>query len=61
MVVYTPADDATRRAVASLIAGQGADARFPCWAAHYPGQPDQPDAAAGSRGRPVRHQAPVLP
>jgi transcriptional regulator with XRE-family HTH domain len=47
MVVYTPADDATRRAVASLIAGQGADARFPCWAAHYPGQPDQPDAAAG--------------
>jgi transcriptional regulator with XRE-family HTH domain len=61
MVIYTPADDATRRAVASLIAGQGTDARFPCWAAHYPGQPDQPDAAADSRGRPVRHQPPVLP
>jgi transcriptional regulator with XRE-family HTH domain len=36
MVVYTPADDATRRAVASLIAGNAADARFPCWPAHHP-------------------------
>ena len=36
MVVYTPADDATRRAVASLIAGYAADARFPCWPAHHP-------------------------
>ena len=36
MVVYTPADDATRRAVASLIAGERADARFPCWPAHHP-------------------------
>jgi transcriptional regulator with XRE-family HTH domain len=36
MVVYTPADDATRRAVASLIAGDAADARFPCWPAHHP-------------------------
>jgi transcriptional regulator with XRE-family HTH domain len=31
MVVYTPADEPTRRAVACLIAGQGAGARFPCW------------------------------
>jgi len=36
MVVYTPADDTTRRAVASLIAGDAADARFPCWPAHHP-------------------------
>jgi len=36
MVVYTPADDATRRAVVSLIAGERADARFPCWPAHHP-------------------------
>jgi transcriptional regulator with XRE-family HTH domain len=36
MVVYTPADDATRQAVASLIAGDAADARFPCWPAHHP-------------------------
>jgi transcriptional regulator with XRE-family HTH domain len=34
MVVYTPADEPTRRAVASLIAGEGAGARFPCWEAH---------------------------
>jgi transcriptional regulator with XRE-family HTH domain len=34
MVVYTPADEATRRAVACLIAGEGAGARFPCWPAH---------------------------
>ena len=36
MVVYTPTDDATRRAVASLIAGDAAVARFPCWPAHHP-------------------------
>jgi hypothetical protein len=36
MVVYTPADDATRRAVADLIADQGTDARFPCWPTHNP-------------------------
>ncbi len=34
MVVYTPADDVTSAAVASLIGGQGADARHPCWAGH---------------------------
>ena len=32
--VYTPADEATRRAVASLIAGDGAEARFHCWDGH---------------------------
>jgi len=34
MVVYTPADEPTRRALASLIDGDGAGARFPCWDAH---------------------------
>jgi len=34
MVVYTPADEATRRAVASLIAADGAGDRFDCWDAH---------------------------
>jgi transcriptional regulator with XRE-family HTH domain len=34
MVVYTPADETTRAAVASLIAGEGADAQFPCWPLH---------------------------
>jgi transcriptional regulator with XRE-family HTH domain len=34
MVVYTPADEATRQAVALLIAGAGAGAQFPCWATH---------------------------
>ncbi len=34
IVVYTPADQATRAALACLIAGEGAEARYPCWAAH---------------------------
>jgi transcriptional regulator with XRE-family HTH domain len=47
MVVYTPTDDATRRAVSSLIAGEGADARFACWAAHRRSGLGQPEGAAG--------------
>jgi len=47
MVVYTPADDATRRAIAGLIAGDGADARYPCWPAHHRSEPSRPEAAAG--------------
>jgi transcriptional regulator with XRE-family HTH domain len=34
MVVYVPADEATSRAVASLIAGEGADAKYECWPEH---------------------------
>jgi transcriptional regulator with XRE-family HTH domain len=45
MVVYTPADDATCAAVASLIAGDGADARYPCWEAHHGQKPDEPALA----------------
>jgi transcriptional regulator with XRE-family HTH domain len=45
MVVYTPTDDTTRRAVASLIAGDGTDARFACWPSHHPAEPDRAEAA----------------
>jgi len=34
VVVYTPADEVTRRAVAGLLRGEGADARFACWDFH---------------------------
>jgi hypothetical protein len=34
VVVYTPADEVTRQAVAGLLRGEGTDARFPCWDAH---------------------------
>ena len=45
MVVYTPVDEPTRAAVASLIAGEGRDARYPCWPAHHPEQPATVPAA----------------
>jgi transcriptional regulator with XRE-family HTH domain len=44
MVVYVPADEATGAAVACLIAGQGADARYRCWPKHH--SRDEPAAAA---------------
>ena len=34
VVVYTPADEVTRHAVAGLLRGEGADARFSCWGSH---------------------------
>jgi transcriptional regulator with XRE-family HTH domain len=34
MVVYTPADDESKTALARLAAGEEADARFPCWPIH---------------------------
>src|SRR5215470_16150300 len=34
MVVYTPADESTSAAVAALIAGEGANVRYPCWFDH---------------------------
>src|SRR4029077_11550206 len=34
MVVYRPADEVTRAAVGKLLAGEGTDARYPCWAEH---------------------------
>jgi transcriptional regulator with XRE-family HTH domain len=34
MVVYTPADDESKAALARLAAGEEADARFPCWPHH---------------------------
>src|ERR1019366_7710722 len=38
VVVYTPADETTRSALASLVAGEGCTARYPCWPGHRPGQ-----------------------
>ena len=34
MVVYRPADEVTRAAIAGLLAGAGTGARYPCWEAH---------------------------
>jgi hypothetical protein len=34
MVVYRPADEVTRDAIARLLTGEGADAQYPCWEAH---------------------------
>jgi len=34
MVVYRPADEITREAIGKLLAGEGAGARYPCWAEH---------------------------
>jgi transcriptional regulator with XRE-family HTH domain len=36
MVIYTPADDASKAALTRLVAGEDADARFPCWPLHAP-------------------------
>jgi transcriptional regulator with XRE-family HTH domain len=36
MVIYTPADEASKAALARLAAGKEADARFPCWPIHAP-------------------------
>jgi transcriptional regulator with XRE-family HTH domain len=34
MVVYRPADEVTGNAIAGLLAGEGADAHYPCWEVH---------------------------
>ncbi len=34
IVVYRPADDVTKETIGSLLAGEGVDARFPCWEFH---------------------------
>jgi len=36
MVVYTPADERSEKAIARLAAGEEADAKFPCWPSHHP-------------------------
>jgi transcriptional regulator with XRE-family HTH domain len=51
VVVYQPADEVTRQAVAGLLRGEGADARFACWDLHQRQRSDlkragQPDAPA---------------
>jgi len=49
MAVYTPADDISRAAIDSLIAGEGADARYPCWPQHR-----RPSQAPPARPLPAR-------
>jgi hypothetical protein len=34
LIVYRPADEVTRDAIARLLAGEGTDAQYPCWEAH---------------------------
>jgi transcriptional regulator with XRE-family HTH domain len=34
MVVYRPADEVTREAISKLLAGDGTEAHYPCWAEH---------------------------
>jgi hypothetical protein len=34
VVVYRPADEVTRQAIGELLAGRGAEARYPCWEDH---------------------------
>ena len=34
IVVYRPADEITRKAIAALLAGEGVDAHYPCWELH---------------------------
>jgi len=34
IIVYRPADEVTREAIGKLLAGEGAGARYPCWAEH---------------------------
>jgi transcriptional regulator with XRE-family HTH domain len=36
LVVYTPADDPSKKALARLADGEQLDARFPCWNSHHP-------------------------
>jgi transcriptional regulator with XRE-family HTH domain len=48
MVVYTPGDESCRTAIGQLLAGEGTDARYPCWPAHQQRRADL--AAAGTSG-----------
>jgi transcriptional regulator with XRE-family HTH domain len=36
LVVYTPDDEASEKALARMAAGAERDARFPCWNSHHP-------------------------
>jgi transcriptional regulator with XRE-family HTH domain len=45
LVVYTPDDEQSRKAIARLAAGDELTARYPCWSKHYP-ERSQPTPAA---------------
>jgi transcriptional regulator with XRE-family HTH domain len=44
LVVYTPDDDQSRKAIARLAAGDQLNARYPCWSKHYPERTGQTPA-----------------
>lgn len=48
MIVYTPADQATRDAIGCLLAGEGTDAHFPCWDEHQRRRAELAATAAAS-------------
>jgi transcriptional regulator with XRE-family HTH domain len=48
MIVYTPDDEASERALARLAAGEGLTDRFPCWDAHHRNVSDLALAGASS-------------
>jgi transcriptional regulator with XRE-family HTH domain len=48
MIVYTPADEATRDAIGRLLAGDGVDGHFPCWEAHQRRRAELAAATAAS-------------
>jgi hypothetical protein len=50
MVVYTPADEECRIAIGKLLAGEGADAQFPCAAAHRKRRAELAAASAVASG-----------
>jgi transcriptional regulator with XRE-family HTH domain len=50
MVVYNPADDGCRQAVAGLLRGEGQNLHFPCWPAHDMKAGRGPKAPAPVRG-----------
>ena len=47
LVVYTPDDEQSAKALARLAAGDQLTARFPCWSAHHPERTGLTPAAAG--------------
>ena len=47
LVVYTPDDEQSRKALARLAAGDQLAARFPCWSKHYPERTVPTPAAVG--------------
>jgi hypothetical protein len=64
MVIYNPADDDCRDALAGLIRGEGRGKHFPCWPAHnVPCWPEHgtPEHGTPEHGTPAGRAAPKTP